>query len=306
MRKQGPQALFVVAAISIASCSDRQADYRNVEISNGKVYYGSEDTPFSGFVSNVPGGNVIDQNVGRVVSRVNETAYYRSVYPREMTCDINVEDGLLIGDFTCYKTGSQSKVLEAIADGERDIDIKIFNPAHNALIGEAHLTDGQFNGDFNIYSAVHGKTLLQAEYALGALHGDLIEYNAETGMVLHSASYENGKLHGKELKFRPNGEQALEAEYFQGKYHGFVKQWAGAGLIQSSEYYQHGIDEGVHKGWYNGQLIRVEVFESGRYKYREYNEDMNPNRVITLPDEYSHIIGADVFSGFDSAPHNRR
>tara|TARA_Y100000815_G_scaffold242840_1_gene239985 strand:- start:139 stop:516 length:378 start_codon:yes stop_codon:yes gene_type:complete len=125
-------------------------------------------------------------------------------------------------------------------------------------------------------------------------------------MILHSASYENGKLHGKELKFRPNGEQALEAEYFQGKYHGFVKQWAGAGLIQSSEYYQHGIDEGVHKGWYNGQLIRVEVFESGRYKYREYNEDMNPNRVITLPDEYSHIIGADVFSGFDSAPHNRR
>jgi hypothetical protein len=101
------------AATVLVGCGSKVLDFRNAEISNGKVYANGANTPFSGKVTNVPGGTVFGPQPGyaKLIATLNKVSPDLSIADVGLTalCDAESSDGVLEGKMQCKERhrGSQ-------------------------------------------------------------------------------------------------------------------------------------------------------------------------------------------------------
>lgn len=106
-------ALGITIVVMLAACGNKVLDYRNAQITNGKVYAGNADEPFSGKVTNVPFNAVFLNQPGykKLIGPTN--ALIMGLYGTSLLCEIEVDDGALNGDVSCKK--QQSEVVQVKA-----------------------------------------------------------------------------------------------------------------------------------------------------------------------------------------------
>ena len=91
----------------------------------------------------------------------------------------------------------------------------------------------------------------------------VIEYY-ENGCKKHSISYFNNKFDGPMIRWDENCGIISEANYENGKIHGFWKEYYSSGTLMHSTEYFYGQKNGIEKSYYkNGVLKSESIFEYG-------------------------------------------
>jgi antitoxin component YwqK of YwqJK toxin-antitoxin module len=216
----------LAASVLVAACSGSVLDWRNAQISNGKIYAGDENKPFSGKVTNVPLMTIYGAQPG-YQKLVGSTGTLLGVlFGSALLCDTKVEDGLpngdieckpgqsdvvqlkghfdkgvMTGDFTMYDRSGKTPTLEAhYKDGQPDGDLKRYNPETGKLIAEEQLSNGLADGKYQEWNPKTGDLLVEAHYSQGALDGDFIK-NGLDGKPLMNGNYDHGKFTGTQTTY---------------------------------------------------------------------------------------------------------
>lgn len=117
-----------------------------------------------------------------------------------------------------------------------------------------------------------------------AAAGEVVE-TADDGSV--RARYEideQGRKHGMLLRYHPNGQVALRAQYAAGERHGLERAWTEAGVLRWAHTYKHGALHGAHKTYdAKGRLSLQQRYRRG--KLHGAYKSFHPNRRL-------HVVAA--------------
>lgn len=172
----------MTAALLLAGCSKPVLDWRNADLSNGKIYKAGANEPFDGQVTGVPHSQ-IEPLLGplrKIFQNLNTnqpTSMTALLGNMDYVCDVDVEEGLVGGHYICRYPQSQVVAYEGRRtdgglDGETVFHTKAGNPG--VVLG---MKDGKVNGRIQIYFADNPKQLSYEAAAVdSALEGEAIAY----------------------------------------------------------------------------------------------------------------------------------
>ncbi|BBB66552.1 hypothetical protein UNDYM_2299 [Undibacterium sp. YM2] len=234
--------VLLSSAILLAGCG-KTLDYRNAEISNGKIYSQGDNTPFNGKITNLQYNKMPTQGLAqfaKVFSAASQTNTLESfllkasvgvLFDRggnHLLCDVKIDQGLLDGDAICKATGSE-KVLLIIPYKKNIIDGKfVFNSPdkENSLLAEANFKDGKLNGQSLINSPETGKTINKASWEDGLANGLEEGFDKNTGNLIFSGHLVKGQYDGELLSYTSNGKTLIQkTNYANGKLHGALEKY---------------------------------------------------------------------------------
>jgi len=212
------------AVLLLSACSKPVLDWRNADLSNGKIYESGANEPFDGLVTNVPHGK-LEPHLGAlrtVLSNLNtnQSASMPALLGgMQYLCDVNIEGGLVADHFVCRYPDSQVVAYEGnltdgglegetvfhnaagtkvvvlpMASGKVNGRIKIYfaeNPEQPSL--EADVVDNGFNGELIGYH-LNGQVKTKGQYASSVPTGVWEGYREEDGTVSERITYEDGKV----------------------------------------------------------------------------------------------------------------
>lgn len=226
MRKNHRSGLVVtslIAALAVAGCSGNTLDWRNAQVSNGKIYEGDANKPFSGKVTNVPFGTLYSGQGGYQKIAGTAGSILAVLFGSSLLCDSEVDEGVpdgdvackqprsdivqikghfekgvMAGSFTMYDKSGKNAVLEvSYKEGQPDGTLKRYAPDTGKLVVEQSLSVGVADGKYKEWDAKTGNLLVEQNFSHGVLDGDLVRKDAD-GNVLAKGSYSNGKFTGFE------------------------------------------------------------------------------------------------------------
>lgn len=231
--QRGRKAVLLCLLITMLTACGNVLDFRNAEISNGKIYADGANKPFSGKVTNIPMGKLpIGQLQPLVATLVNVTgdASYSGFFLANAiaaivggnggpsVCDIHAKEGSLHGDVHCGINGTT--VFEVtFKDG--------------AMEGEARLLDPRGKGS----------VAAKSEFDAGKLNGGSTIYDSGTGKVLHTVSWKDGKADGAEKRWNRDGTLVFEGTIVAGKYDGKAVRYDDKGELALTTIYKAGVAE---------------------------------------------------------------
>lgn len=181
----------LVAALLVSGCSKPVLDWRNAELSNGKIFEVGADEPFDGLVTDVPHGKLVP-HLGSTRAVLQNLATNQ---PKELPillagmqyeCDVTVEEGLIADKFICRHHQSQVVAYEGrLTDGGLDGETVFHGPRGNRVV-VLPMKDGRVDGRVQIYFADNPDQLaVEADMADNGYDGEWIGYHP------------NGKVSGK-------------------------------------------------------------------------------------------------------------
>lgn len=265
--------LLLPLLLSLAGCQPSTLDFRNAQISNGKIYSGSSNSPFSGLVTNVPAEKFMGSHAGfgKVLSTLNQvTGGYTSYFGR--LCDIHVSDGVLDGTVVCKRPGEENAEIEAafknnhlayqlklvgqsqrgerfrtevnMEDGQPDGTQRSYSVDSNILVHTAQWQHGTLFGPEEIFDQKTGKRLREANIMGGKYDGEMTSYDLD-GKVIRRTTFSNG-VQQRDESFDPDtGKMTGQVPYHYDNehglvVHGIVKGWDANGTLISEKTYKFG------------------------------------------------------------------
>lgn len=235
MSKFTKSALVIVAAaasVLVTGCS-KTLDFRNADISSGKIYSTGENVGFSGKVTNVPLNKLPIAGIGRIVKVVTSVTKDSSLSDLlignamagmfgkgdgGVLCDTSADDGVVNGDTLCKIASTGNPLLKFV------------------------FKHGTLDGKLTIYAAKNsGATIVDAVYGDGLLNGPSKIYSASTGKAIHSVAWEKGVSAGTEEIFdESTGTLMFTANIVNGQYDGEAKTYSADGKLISTTKWKNG------------------------------------------------------------------
>jgi hypothetical protein len=229
----------LMAALFIAGCSKPVLDWRNADVSNGKIYEVGANEPFDGLVTNVPHGK-IERLIGAEVLwnlRTNQPKKMATLLGgMNYQCDVTVKDGLVADHVICRHHQSQVVAYEGRLENGRLDGEMLFHGSDGGRVLVLPMTAGRVDGRVQVYFGDNPEQLsLEADVVNNGYDGELIGYHPsgkisvkghhstslptgvwetyreEDGTVSERVTYEAGKVVSQRL-YEPNGKEYLTEE----------------------------------------------------------------------------------------------
>lgn len=278
MRKYMGRLLTLLATsalLTLAGCSKPVLDWRNAQQSNGVIYAGDSNTPFSGTVTHAPIEFIAWNADGFQKSLMDAgNAIHGSILTTthgggDIDCTFSVRNGYLDGKTICSLETSDEEIIEAnFSKGSLSGKFVYFNPIHP----DQKLIDGSFDqglpdGEQKIYSFFTGALHIKKEWSDGIADGRFVVYNETNGKVTMEASFDKGKLDGICKKYTPDGKQLTILRRFKdGQLDGVEEDFdpeTGKRTVLVDKWVDNKI-EGERKTWNpNGALTKDEIYANG-------------------------------------------
>lgn len=275
MRKKHLPLFLVPLLLSLIGCQPSTLDFRNAGISNGKIYSGSSNSPFSGLVVNVPAEKFMGPHAGfdKVSNMLNQvTGGYMSYVGR--LCDIHVSDGVLDGAVTCRRPEEENTDIDAsfkhnqlteqlkligqnqrgerfrtevnMQDGQPDGTQRSYSVDNNVLVHTVQWQNGALFGPEEVFDKKTGNRIREANIIGGKYDGEMISYDLD-GKVLRRLTFSNGVQQLDESFDPGTGKMTGQIPYHYDNVHGLVvhgiaKQWDADGTLISEKTYKFGTE----------------------------------------------------------------
>lgn len=210
-------AAMMLSALALSGCFQDTLDYRNAEISSGKVFVKGENKPFSGIVTNVPVEDLPRDSFAHMIVFAKFVLGKEApdVYPNIRSfCDSKVKDGVLEGNTTCPY------------------------PNSDALALTLPFERGTINGKVTLHNpSDKGKALAEGEFKNGLLEGDIKVYWPASGKVVGQLPMKNGKREGtEEVFFASTGKTALIRNWHADNQDGLMLVYTEDGKLNQAVY----------------------------------------------------------------------
>ena len=210
-------AALVSTSVLLSACGPTVLDFRNADISNGKIYARGADEPFSGKLTNIPetrilltqkGFNLFTRSVQGALA--GNTALDRLLFTPSL-CDVKAKMGVLDGDVLCSSHQGKVKRLQmAFKDGVLHGPIKLFDVTpENAVVAAATFEDGLLEGKSEIFSPTSQKLVHRVRWEAGAQDGDEEKFDPETGQRIGLYPFKNGKIDGEVMHWASDGKRVI-------------------------------------------------------------------------------------------------
>lgn len=267
----GAAALAAITAMSLAACG-QVLDFRNAEISNGKVFKAGANQPFSGTLTDVPDSKLLMGHpgwgmalnfLGRGVLGIGGDA--RRVLGS--VCAAPISDGYVDGKVQCKLPRGTLMYEFRIVKGKLDGDFRLYDGSDDKeVVVAASFVQGQLDGKHRIFDPSTHKLRYEATYADGAIEGEEAEYNGSTAVKVASRRYSKGKLAGEVLEYAPDGKTVVfRGSYADGRPHGLHEKFdPQTGRKLAEDGYNNGTRHGPSRVWTStGQLLHEAHFDNG-------------------------------------------
>jgi antitoxin component YwqK of YwqJK toxin-antitoxin module len=229
VRSQTLLGALLAATVLLTGCGDSVLDFRNAEISNGKIYKAGADAVFTGTVTNIPQAKLLGSQPG--LAQVNRTL--------RVTLDDNFEfDRQLLAQSLC-----DGKVKKGSPDGEAVCKL----PRSETLHSRLNFKDGALDGAYTRYDLTPANHVLgTASFEQGLPDGKQELFSARTQKIVNRLAWKEGKRDGEEKAFDPdNGNQTGSYHYKDGKLDGPAMRWGTDGKTVT---YRATLVEGAQNG----------------------------------------------------------
>lgn len=184
----------MLAALLLGGCSKPVLDWRNAELSNGKIYESGSNEPFDGRVTGVP-HKQLEPLLGSLRTilqnlNTNQTTSMTALLGNlDYVCDVEVDEGLVGGQYTCRYPQSQVVAYE----GKR--------------------TDGGLDGE-TVFHTKTGSPGVILTMQNGRVEGPIKIYFAEKpGQLSYQATAVNNGLEGEAISYYLNGQVKVKANF---------------------------------------------------------------------------------------------
>ncbi|WP_134723331.1 toxin-antitoxin system YwqK family antitoxin [Pseudomonas coleopterorum] len=258
-------SLAAVAALIISGCGDATLDFRNAELSNGKVYQKGGNEPFTGSLTNFPHtlirqtGDLTGILAGLAATLDRMKRPDESLRFLKLICNGRTSEGHLDGEVSCYEPGTTTLRYQAhYKQGAMDGDFTTWGK-HNNVLSKASFKQDRTNGDVQIYSPNTGTLIQQIQLRAGVIDGLDQRWDDKTGQLTYQAKAEKGFYVGVAESWGPNGRKTGEVPYQAGRVNGVVRAWdAGTGQLIEETTFRDGSPDGPSKEWSkNGEVMKV-------------------------------------------------
>ncbi len=239
----------------MSGCGSSVLDFRNAEISNGKIYAQGANSPYSGKVTNVPGGTVFgpQQGYAKLISTLSNVSPDLSIADVGLTalCDAESSDGVLDGKVLCKERNSGAVTIESqFSSGRLDGSFTVHDQTGAHTLAQLSFKDGQPDGKMQVYSARSGKLIHAASWEAGVLNGEESGYEPDTGNLILHATLVNGTYDGEVTRFAADGKtQLYKGTYVHGKEDGEVTRFDPKTGIREVDHYADGKLNGSAQAW---------------------------------------------------------
>lgn len=230
-------SLMLLSAFALAGCFDKVLDFRNAEISNGRLYEQGANEPFSGKVTNVPYFKLPTaplMTAYTIVSNVTQDGSYRDTFfaGRLMTalalggggnggllCDLGFKKGQPDGQASCTLPHSDSPfVTMNFEQGALEGPVKISSLKNGKVtVAEARYKNNAIDGEFIVNHPETGKLLATSNWKAGKLHGPEENYSLATGKLVFKGTYVDGLIDGEAVKYSDEGAEIMRSTYQNGQ-----------------------------------------------------------------------------------------
>lgn len=281
MKKTILAGTISLLAMTLSGCGSEVLDYRNAEISNGKIYKKGSNTPFSGKVTNLSGQTLLLTHSGfglfsRATAKIiltNPDQTYLSGFAYGMVvdtlCDAEFQNGQLDGTAICHEKSSEKRVFEMkfkkgsldgqltyympkisnnpistanFKDGLPDGKLEGFNGKTKTLVYRALWKNGNMDGQEEQFDAETGNPIGHSTWKNGQQDGEVIRYAPDGKTLTYKATMVDGKLNGAEENFSPvTGKPLKRTEWINGKEHGVAKEWDERGNLLKETKWENGM-----------------------------------------------------------------
>lgn len=288
--------LSVLSATLLAGCFGKVLDFRNAEISNGKVYQNGANEPFSGKVTNIPFSTLPKTPVTTVIRMASDlhgdaVRIYLGGVMIGAICDTEFDKGVPDGKTVCtlsgldwpvvtmrYEKGSLEgavkvagvvkgvTLVEAAYKGNALEGELIINHAETGkLVGRSHWRAGKPHGSEEVYSLTTRELVRKVTYVDGLIEGDVLKYSPDGKQLISKIPYVAGQRHGVEEEYRPEGQLIRKTPYVAGQPHGVEETYSPGGQLIRRGRYVEGREDGLFEEWNEqGQLVRTRQWTNGR------------------------------------------
>lgn len=306
-RALGAQVILAGTAL-LAACGPSVLDFRNADVSNGKIYERRADKPFSGSVTNVPETSALAGQPGfdpmsrAILAAIGTGRAADRLLITPSLCDIKVKDGSLVGDASC--TVAQGKIERyqmSFKDGVLHGPFKYFDLTEkNNVVANAKFKEGRLNGEMEIFSLDGQKLINRIEWAQGQPKTEEV-FSPQTGKRIAQIAYKNGKVDGENKRWSPDGQHVIysatlvegaqngveeafypetgkplrRTEWVLGKRHGSYQEWDPAGSRVSEAKFEDGRLTEVRSGRSGALGECVDLWIKER---RSYSMEMDVSR----------------------------
>lgn len=282
--------LIVTAiALSLTGCGDDVLDWRNASVSGGKIYANSENSPFSGAVTNIPGDKLPPSEAfssllvthNKVMERVKEqNQFVRGTF----VCDSVVEDGYISGTTTCRDAANNKRFVFDLEGGNLQGTAEIYDLTGSKVLTRGEYIDGKSSGTIEIFGPQSGKLVGKYSNKDGKADGEQTSWN-ESGTMIYHVNAKDGFYVGNMEAWTDDGVKILEAPFVDGLRDGVVKTWHSNGKPYQSITFAKGREHGLAEGWNeDGSYSNASIYEDGRF-VRKVSEEEEP-----VEDEWASAV----------------
>ena len=271
-RALGAQVILASTAL-LAACGPSVLDFRNADVSNGKIYERRADKPFSGSVTNVPETSALAGQPGfapmsrAILAAIGTGRAADRLLITPSLCDIKVKDGSLVGDASCaVAQGKIERYQMSFKDGVLHGPFKYFDLTEkNNVVANAKFKEGRLHGEMEIFnldgqklinrlewaegqpkteevfSPQTGKRITQIAYKNGKFDGEIKRWASDGQRLTYSATLVEGAQNGVEEEFYPEtGKPRRRTEWVLGKRHGSFQEWDSDGSAVGEAKFENG------------------------------------------------------------------
>lgn len=199
---------LMLAVLLLGGCSrPKLLDFRNAEISNGMIYAGGANAPFTGKLTNLPWSQMPTEALSParqlistlLVTEKNAKAYTETLNATYSTlCDVDVKEGRLEGKAVCsLPNGGGALFVIPFTQGNVEGEVLALNPQNEGMvIAKAAYLGNKLHGPSEIHSPVNGKLIHRSNWEGGLPQGLEERMDGSTGEVTFRATFVNGRYDG--------------------------------------------------------------------------------------------------------------
>lgn len=265
--------VVLAATVLLPGCGGSVLDFRNAEISNGKLYKAGADAVFTGTVTNIPQAKLLGSQPG--LAQVNRTLRLALADNFELDrqllaqslCDVKVKKGSPDGEAVCKLPRSETLHSRLnFKDGALNGAYTRYDlTAANHVLITANFEDGLPDGKQELFSARTQKIINRMPWKDGKMEGEEKAFDPDTGNQAGSYHYKDGKLDGPAMRWGPDGKMVTyRATLVEGAQHGVEEEfYPDTGKPGRRTEWNHGKKNGRLQEWdVQGQLTRDTVYSN--------------------------------------------
>jgi hypothetical protein len=224
--------LAVASALSLAACAEKILDFRNAEVSSGKIFSKGENTPFTGKLTNIPFTKIQSAGLAPflpLIATVTGNKGFAELFMVNAIAALmgNSNGGLLCN--TTIKAGYLNGATECGLEGKTVLNLSY--------------KDGSLDGKVQFIDPSISKEVAQGQLANGKLEGESKIFDARSGQLLHTVNWKQGVTNGAEESRNKDGKTVFKATIVDGKYDGEAKRFDEKGELVITSYFKAGVAE---------------------------------------------------------------